>query len=324
MELDLKDKKILFELDKNSRANLSEISKKVGLSKEVVFHRINKLLEEKIIVQCLTVPASYRFGLVGYKVYLKLVNASKESINKFVEYLYNDSSIYWTAISKGKWDFMFGIWAKNIYDFDSIYNKMLDKFSKFIQEKELSIGLETLQFNRCWLYNDGSDRKQFNFGEKEEQIVLDSKDQQIINILNGNSRIKLVDLAEKTKLSPKVVAYRIKEMEKKKIIRGYKIFLNPNIVGFNVYKSFVYLKNVNEKRKKEFLDYCKRLPNLTYIVLTFAPWDLEMGFETSDDKEYYKIMEDIKEKFNDIVSSYDSTIILEEPRHKYLISGKDK
>lgn len=48
-----------------------------------------------------------------------------------------------------------------------------------------------------------------------------------------------------------------------------------------------------------------------------------MGFETKDDKEYYKIMEDIKEKFNDIVSSYDSTIILEEPRHKYLIA-KDK
>jgi DNA-binding Lrp family transcriptional regulator len=261
---------------------------------------------------------------VGYKVYLKLVNASKESISKFVEYLYNDSAIYWTAISKGKWDFMFGIWAKNIYDFDSIYNKMLDKFSKFIQDKELSISLETLQFNRCWLYNDGSDRKQFTFGEKEEQIVLDSKDQQIINILNGNSRIKLIDLAEKTKLSPKVVAYRIKEMEKKKIIRGYKIFLNPNMVGFNVYKSFVYLKNVNEKRKKEFIDYCKILPNLTYIVLTFAPWDLEMGFETKDDKEYYKIMEDIKEKFNDIASSYDSVLILEEPRHKYLINSADK
>lgn len=58
---------------------------------------------------------------------------------------------------------------------------------------------------------------------------------------------------------------------------------------------------------------------MTYIVLTFAPWDLEIGFETKDDKEYYKIMDEIKDKFNDIVQSYENVLIVEEPRRKYLI-----
>jgi len=42
-ELDLKDKKILYELDINSRQPNSEIAKKVGLSKQIVGLRIKKL-----------------------------------------------------------------------------------------------------------------------------------------------------------------------------------------------------------------------------------------------------------------------------------------
>lgn len=39
MKLDLKDKKILYELDLDSRATLNEIAQKVGLSKQVVDYR---------------------------------------------------------------------------------------------------------------------------------------------------------------------------------------------------------------------------------------------------------------------------------------------
>ncbi len=324
VKLDLKDKKILFELDKNSRANLSEISKKVKLSKEVVFHRINRLTDEKIIKSFLVIPATYRLGLTGYKVYLKLTNTSHEIINGFIEYLQREPSVYWTSICKGRWDFIFGIWANNMHDFFIVYNKMLDKFSKYIQEKELSITVENIQYNRRWFYHDNLNPIEFNFGEKEEKIKLEEKDKEVLDLLTSNSRMKLIDIANKVKLSPKVVAYRIKEMEKKKIIRGYKIFLNSELVGFNTYKAFVFLKNINEKRKEEFIDYCKRLPNIINIVFTFAPWDLEMMFETKEDKEYYKIMDNIKEKFNDIVKSYDSLLISSEPRHRYLISSSKK
>lgn len=320
VKLDLKDKKILFELDKNSRANLSEIAKKVRLSKEVVFHRINRLTDEKVILRFLTIPATYRLGLTGYKVYLRLTDSSMKNLDSFIEYLKKEKTVYWTSICKGRWDLIFGIWAKNIHEFFVAYNKMLDKFSKYIQEKELSIIVENIQYNRRWFYSDGLAPVEFTFGEKEEKVELDEKDQKIIDFLAINSRMKLVNLSEKVKLNPKVVAYRIKEMEKKGIIKGYKIFLNSSLMGFNTYKSFVFFKNINEERKGEFIDYCKRLPNIINIVVTFAPWDLEMMFETKEDKEYYKIMDDIKEKFSDIVKFYESVLISSEPRHKYLIS----
>ena len=49
MSIDIIDKKILEELQKNSSQPLSELSKKVGLSNTHCWNRIKKLEEEKII-----------------------------------------------------------------------------------------------------------------------------------------------------------------------------------------------------------------------------------------------------------------------------------
>ena len=103
MTLDLKDKKILFELDKDSNASFSEIAKKVRLSKEVVFHRINRLVEKKIILKFHTVPASYRFGLTAYKVYLRLSDISKENWDTLVNYLIKNKKVFWIGTCKGRW-----------------------------------------------------------------------------------------------------------------------------------------------------------------------------------------------------------------------------
>ena len=46
MKLDRKDYRIMHELDLNSRQSYSEIAKKVGLNKDSVINRINKLKKE--------------------------------------------------------------------------------------------------------------------------------------------------------------------------------------------------------------------------------------------------------------------------------------
>lgn len=314
MELDLKDKKLLFELDKNSRASLTDLAKKLKTSKEVIFHRLNNLVKNNIILRFHTVPSTYRFGLVGYKVYLRLHDISKEEFDKFIDYLQKSKDVYWIGISKGNWDLMFGIWAKDIEDFFIIHDKILEKFSKYIQDKELSVGRESLQFNRRWLYSDNSPILDFNFGERESQINLDEEDKSILDLLVKNSREKVVDLAEKTGLSPDVVSYRIKKMEKEKIIRGYKCLWNVSQLGFTTCKAFVFFKNISEEKKKGFIDYCRNIKNTINIVITFAPWDLEIMFETEDYESYFKIMDDIKEKFNDIIKLYDSVLITSEPK----------
>lgn len=317
MELDIKDKKILFELDKNSRMSLTELAKKLKTSKEVIHYRLNKLEQEKIILRFHTVASSYRFGLTAYKVYLRLHDISKNKFDEIVEYLNKNKDVFWIGVSKGRWDLMFGIWAKNIEEFFLIHDIILEKFSKYIQEKELSISRENLQYNRRWLYNNNSSVVEFNFGEKEEKLEISKEDKLILDELVKHSREKIIDIAEKTGLSVDIVNYRIKKMEKEGIIRGYKCLWNSSIMNFTTCKAFVFFKDITTEKKKEFIEYCKNLKNSVNIVITFAPWDLEIMFETESYESYFKIMDEIKEKFSDIVKFYDSVLITSEPKQVF-------
>ena len=48
VKLDVKDRKILFQLTLNSRQSFNQIGKKVGLTKDVVAYRVKKLQENGI------------------------------------------------------------------------------------------------------------------------------------------------------------------------------------------------------------------------------------------------------------------------------------
>ena len=316
-KLDLRDKKLLFELDKNSRESLSNLAKILKTSKEVIYYRLNNLINNKIILKFHTVPATYRFGLTAYKVYLRLSDYSDEDYKKIIDFLNSHKDVFWIGICKGRWDLIFGIWAKNLEEFFQIHDSILHKFSKFIQEKELSISRENFQYNRRWMYYDKSPIVEFNFGEKEPNIEIDEKSKKILDELIQDSRKSIVDIAEKTKLSIDIIRYRIKAMEKEGIIKGYKCLLNPSKVGFTTCKAFVFFKNITDIKKKEFIDYCKHLSNTINIITTFAPWDLEIMFETSGYEEYFKIMDSIKNKFNDIIRFYESLMITGEPKQVF-------
>lgn len=106
-------------------------------------------------------------------------------------------------------------------------------------------------------------------------------------------------------------------MEKEGIIKGYKVLLNAQKVGFTTCKAFVFFKDITEPRRREFISYCKQLPNAINIVTTFAPWDLELEFETKSYEEYFKIMDEVKNKFNDITSFYESVMITSEPKQVF-------
>jgi len=317
MKLDHRDKRILFELDKNSRITLTELAKKLKTSKEVIHYRINNLVKSKIILKFHTVPSTYRFGLSAYKVYLRLYDTSNEKFDEIITFLKANKDIFWIGVTKGRWDLIFGVWANNMEEFFHIHDQVLEKFSQHIQEKELSISRETFQYNRRWLYSDSTLPEEFTFGEKEARINLDEHDKKILDVLTNNSREKIIEIAKQTNISTDMTSYRIKKMEKHKIIRGYKCLWNASKMGFTTCKAFIYFKNITDEKKNAFITHCKLLKNTINTVVTFAPWDLEVMFETNSYEDFFQIMDEIKNEHNDIIRQYESVLITQEPKQVF-------
>ena len=68
-KLDLKDRKILYNLDLDSRQSFRAIGKKVGLSKDVVAYRVKRLQENGIITKFRAGINCFKLGVTPIKFY---------------------------------------------------------------------------------------------------------------------------------------------------------------------------------------------------------------------------------------------------------------
>ena len=90
VKIDLKDRRILYHLDADSRQSLTQIGKKVGLKKDVVSYRIKRLQDEGIIKYYWTVIDAYKLGYMVFRFYLIFQYVTQEIKKEIIEYLVKD------------------------------------------------------------------------------------------------------------------------------------------------------------------------------------------------------------------------------------------
>jgi len=82
MNIDLKDRKILYELDLNCRQSNAQIGKKVGLKRDMVAYRIKRLEQSGIIKNFWTAINTFKLGYLVFRIYINFqyVNSNIEMI----------------------------------------------------------------------------------------------------------------------------------------------------------------------------------------------------------------------------------------------------
>ena len=86
-KIDLYDKKILYELDKNSAISISELSKILRKSKQFVSYRIKQLEKASIITGYNAIIDMSKLGFFTFRCYFKFQQMTTEDGEKFVDYI---------------------------------------------------------------------------------------------------------------------------------------------------------------------------------------------------------------------------------------------
>ncbi len=313
-KLDAKDKKILEALDRNSRQSNSQIGKSVRLSKEVVKYRIDKLIEEKVIVRFHTIINYFKLGISKHKLYLRLTNANQEKIDEIAKYFYSEKNTEWVAVTTGKWDLIVGFLVKNINEFDDELQKFFNKFSGFIQEKAVTSTLYLAHNEREFNSNNLSTLKNsiVYHTSKDVQEKIDEIDEKILRILANNARISIIDLARKIKTTPRIVQYRMKYLEKRKIILAYRVNVSSQFLGKIFAKAIIYINTTKREKLDSFIAYASSIQGALWPQRVLGSWDFELDLETSDYDSFQKIILDLKEKFPDLIRGHDFCILSKE------------
>ena len=105
MNIDLKDRKILYQLDQNSRQTLSRLGKKVGLHENGVAYRLNRLEKQGIIKNYYTVVDAYKLGYLPVRFYLKFQFTSPDIEERIIQYFKNNEQTWWIVTLEGKYDY---------------------------------------------------------------------------------------------------------------------------------------------------------------------------------------------------------------------------
>jgi len=316
--INLKDRKILCELDLNCRQSNSKIGKKVGLGRDVVSYRINKMEKEGIIEDYWALIDTFRLGYDVFRIYIDFQYVSsdvkKEIIQYFVDYKYS----WVVATIKSEIDLDVVVWVKNIFEFYQFLDKTLDKYGAYFEDYSISIYTEAKVYQKSYLLPEKKvdDRLIGTMRCGCQPVFIDETDYVLLNELAVNARAPLVDLADKIGCSSQNVRYRIKKLVESKVIKAFRVNIDLPKVNLNSYKIDIYLKD--HKLKKPVFDYLKNKPYLEFMNFALGWADLEPELVVKDFNELLQVLDEINKKFSGAIKKQSFFIIEEEHKLRCL------
>jgi len=299
VKIDLKDRKILYELDLNCRQSNTQIGKKVGLKKDVVSYRIKRLQDDGVIKNYYAAIDTFKIGYNVFRIYINFRYVTSELKEEIIKYFvdYKDS---WVVVTvKSEIDLDVVIWVKNIYEFHQFWEKSLDRYEDYFEKYSISIYIYAACYHKDFLLmdeHDKSDREMYEVSCGVKPVEIDETDYKLLNELADNGRAPLIELAEKIGCSSQSVNYRIKNLVKSGVIDAFRVELDLSKLDFKHFRVDIYLKD--HKTKKPVINYLKDKPYLEYMNLSMGWADLEPEFIVKNMDDLLKIMEELNSKFS--------------------------
>ncbi len=321
IKLDKLNQNLLFELSSNCRQADSFIAKKLNTSKQVIRYRIQKLEEENYIT---SYNALIDFRILGYnsiRLYFKLRNCTPEIEQELFEYMKQDDLFLWTVNLEGDIDVAFYVWIKELDLFYEKWEKFIDKYRQYIHTQELCLSVEMIhypfkilkmeEFILSWI-----------IGKNKTRVSVDKIDLQILKILSRTANKSLVDIGQQIGISAKLVSYRIKQLEKKKIILSYNAILDEKKLGYSMYKVDFYL--FNHSKLTEMYEFAKNHPNVKNVMKTIGGADYELEILVKSVEELRSIIDEIRTKFSEVIDTWRYNRFVKTIKQVYLPINQEK
>lgn len=307
--LDLLDKKILYELDLNARISANQLARKLNKSKETVNFRINRLIKNRIIKGFYTVFNTSKLGRYYSKFYIKFKNITPDKEKELFEYVSKQNHIAYLASVEGPYDCMILVMVKSALDMMSFQDSFMKLYGEYIQVKDSVTFLTTHRLNQRFLYQ-GKETKDWFYPIKLSNYKLDDIEKKILDIISTNARISLIDIAQKLRIDHKVVKYRLKKLEKDNIILTYTTSPNFDKLGLTFFQINISLKDTSVRR--EVIQFFNQSNKCLFAIELLGKYDILAEIHVSGSEELKKIIDNFRIKFIDKYNDYDVSTITKE------------
>ncbi len=308
-DLDLLDRKILYELDLDARVSASQLAKKIRRSKETVNFRLKRLLEDGYLKGFYTVFNTSRLGWFYYKVYLKLKDIAPTKEKELFDYIATQPKIAYLASMEGHYDGVCLIMSRSSQDLVDFLYPFMKLYGEFVQEKQLVTFLTTHRLNQKFLHS-GSETKDWHYPVEIGGYDVDGVDKKIMQTLSTNARMPLAEIATRAGVDVKGVKYRMKKLEKDGIILAYVTSPNFDKLGLQFAQINISLKDPNAI--KSIISYFDSTNRCLFALEMIGAYDLAVEVHVEGNEQLNQIIDGFREKFVGKINDYDVATITKE------------
>lgn len=336
--LDLADRRILFELDCNSRQSLSELARRVRLGRDLVSYRLERLQQQGILNRCAILVNPYKLGMTVYKTYLK-VETNRARVAELIAALDRHPNTYWLAETSGEWDIVFSILARTPKEFYDFQNQIFSDFSDILINFSVHTLVNYWWFPKKYLLGSrwqeerqkldlsserdgtimngwGFHEPEFTFGTTPDEYLLDDLESGILELLRKDSRLSYADLAERLNSTPAIVKYRMEKLQERGVIAGYRVDLDLSALGMTLFKVLVHQRDYDVKKELEFREFCRDHPNISCYVQQIGSHKVEFEVQAKDYQQFNAIMDEVRERFAKYIRTMDYIVIRRDHHHR--------
>ena len=295
--MDNLDWKILEVLDWKARLPINQIAKLTRSNKDVVAYRIKKLQDEKIIKRYYPVLDMFKLGYHTLRLYLDLEELDEKEEQKIVDFL--DKEVKAGLIFRMDYPYRYGIvvWTKSIFDIERIIIKIKGTLGKRLLRYNYTLFCTYKVYPKDYLFGKKIHERNYSL-QPQELGSYDRIDFLILHELAKNARLSTVQIAQNLTIPQTTVSHKIKNLEKKKIILGYRAEINFIKLGYTNYFLEIYLEDNHNLAQIEA--WANTQQNTVWLQRIIGTCDIEIEVEVKDRVELEALLNELRTRFNNI------------------------
>jgi len=301
-KLDEYDRRILYELDVDSRMPLTTLARKVRRSKQFVLYRQKRLEEAGVIQAYNAIVDMSRLGYFSFRLYFKFQHMTEKDVSAMVEEIKDLPNVWAVTFLQGKWDLAVFLGAKSAVGVHRAWDIMLEKYKQKIESYNLAIYAPVYNFNRTFFLESEREVHERMYGGAEP-VEIDRDCARVLEVYARNVRQPLSSIAKRLSMSPETVHRKILELEKKRVICGYKLVFGMESMGYTTYR--LDLKLTSTEKNRQLHQYCRQHKDIYQVQHTIGHMDFETEVAVHDLQELLDIIEDMKKRFGDVMRNVD-------------------
>ncbi|MBS3072810.1 Lrp/AsnC family transcriptional regulator [Candidatus Pacearchaeota archaeon] len=310
MELKETDIKLLSYLYHNYREPISKIAKQTKLTRDQVEYKIEKYKNEGIIKKFCPI---INYGKLGYNyfVILLLKLESKQEIKEFSLELKKNKNVVSFGEILGKYDIYINYIFKNEEEFAKYFADLVNneeiKIHSYQTIKPYFAELYPLKFIK---QNEKNNLTIIN--KSDNTIKIDEKDKEILKSLNKNGRMKLIGIANNANISSELALYKLRRLNKEKIILGSRIQFNMEKLGYYFSDILLNINFLSENNKNKIINFAENSKNVNSLIFSLNKPNCMIQIFHKEDKELRNTIKEIKNIFKNELTELDIMLINEE------------